>query len=284
MHAFSRTVGPLLLLLAVQYAQAAQAALPEVDIGARFREAGVEGTFVLLDGQSGELRRHAPDRAARRFLPASTYKIPNTLVALESGVAGGKDFGLAWDSVRTPRQPWWPAAWARDHTLESALKHSAVWYYQEVARRVGPARMQSYVDRFGYGNRDLSGGIDRFWLTGGLRISADEQAAFLRRFYFEKLGVSARTTRLAKEMLVLEETPDYRLSGKSGWAGLGEEGQPQLGWLVGYLERKGEVHFFALNLDIARPQDAGARMAIVKAVLRDHGLLPAQPQSVAAAK
>ncbi|MEH6436353.1 penicillin-binding transpeptidase domain-containing protein [Massilia sp. DD77] len=283
MHAFLRAARPLMLLL-LAAAHSAHSALPDVDIGARFREADVEGTFVLLDGQSGALRRHAPDRAARRFLPASTYKIPHTLVALETGLAEGKDFGLAWDSVRTPRQPWWPAVWARDHTLESALKHSAIWYYQEVARRVGPARMQSYVDRFGYGNRDLSGGIDRFWLTGGLRISADEQAAFLRRFHAGKLGLSARTTRLAKEMLVLEETPDYRLSGKSGWAGLGEEGQPQLGWLVGYLERKDEVYFFALNLDIKRPRDTGARMAIVKAVLRDFGLIRPYSQPVAAAK
>jgi len=219
----------LLSVAALLAAQSVHAALPEVDIGARFREAGVEGSFVLLDGQSGEVRRHAPARAAQGFLPASTYKIPNTLVALEEGVAKGKDFRLAWDSARAPRQPWWPASWARDHSLESALKHSAVWYYQEVARRVGPSRMQHWVDRFGYGNRDISGGIDQFWLRGGLRISADQQVDFLRRFHAGQLGVSARTTRLAKEMLVLEETPDYRLSGKSGWAGFGEPGQPQLG-------------------------------------------------------
>ena len=264
----------LLSVAALLAARSGHAALPNVDIGARFSAAQVEGTFVLLDGQSGEIRRHAPARAARGFLPASTYKIPNTLIALEEGVARDKDFKLAWDSARAPRQPWWPAAWARDHTLASALSNSAVWYYQEVARRVGPSRMQHWVDRFGYGNRDISGGIDQFWLTGGLRISADQQADFLRRFHAGQLGVSARTTRLAKEMLVLEETPDYRLSGKSGWAGFGEPGQPQLGWLVGYLEREGKVHFFAMNLDIARPGDAAARMGILKAVLRDFGLLP----------
>lgn len=274
MRILSRAAARLLLSLAVLAAPSVHAALPSVDIGARFREARVEGTFVLLDARSGEIRRHAPERAAQGFLPASTYKIPHTLIALEEGVARDKDFRLAWDGARAPRQPWWPAAWARDHSLESALKHSAVWYYQEVARRVGPSRMRHWVERFGYGNRDISGGIDRFWLGGGLRISADQQVDFLHRFHAGRLGVSARTTRLAKEMLVLEETPDYRLSGKSGWAGFGEPGQPQLGWLVGYLEREDKLHVFAMNVDIARPEDAAARMHIVKAVLRDFRLLP----------
>lgn len=262
---------PLVALLAVG---GVHAALPQVDIGARFREAEVEGTFVLLDGQSGEYRRHDASRAAQRFLPASTYKIPNTLIALETGVADGKDFRLAWDSKRVPRQPWWPPAWAQDHTLESALKNSAVWYYQELARRIGAKRMQAHVDRFGYGNRDISGSIDSFWLDGGLRISADEQVDFLRRFYFEQLGLSSRSTQLTKGMLVLQETPHYRISGKTGWARLGDAGQPGTGWLVGYLERQGKVFFFALNIDIKRNQDAAARMEVTKAVLRDFGLMP----------
>lgn len=267
---FTTAILPLIALLG---SGSVYAELPQVDIGARFREAQVEGTFVLLDGQSGEYRRHDEARAAQRFLPASTYKIPNTLIALETGVATGKDFNLEWDSKRVPRESWWPAAWAADHTLESALKNSTVWYYQELARRVGAGRMQVYVNRFDYGNRDISGSIDSFWLSGRLKISADEQVSFLRRFYSNQLGLSQLATQLTKDMLVLEETPQYRLSGKSGWAGLGEKGQPQTGWLVGYLERQGDVFFFALNIDIRRSQDAAARMRVTMAVLRDFGLL-----------
>jgi beta-lactamase class D len=148
-----------------------------------------------------------------------------------------------------------------------------VWYYQELARRIGPARMQAYVDRFAYGNRDISGGIDQFWLTGGLRISPEEQADFLRRFYFGELGVSERTTRTAKDLLVLEDTPTYRLSGKTGWAGLGEPSAPQIGWLVGYVERDGKVYFLATNIDIETGEDAAARLSIAKAILRDLGLI-----------
>jgi beta-lactamase class D len=234
---------------------------------------GVKGTFVLLDPHAGRALRHDPERARRRFLPASTYKIPNTLIALETGVASGAEFSLVWDSNVAPRQPWWPAAWSRNHTLRSALRDSVVWYYQELARRIGSARMKLYVERFAYGNRDISGGIDRFWLTGALRISAEEQADFLRRFYFERLGVSERTTRITKELLVLEETPTYRLSGKTGWAGLGDFSAPQLGWLVGYLERDEKVYFFATNIDIDKGGDAAARLSITKAILHDLGLI-----------
>ncbi len=275
---FAKAALPLLMTLLAS--AGAHAELPQVDIGARFREEQVEGTFVLLDGQTGAFQRYNEARADTRYLPASTYKIPNSLIALETGVAKDKDFEIAWDSKRNPRQPWWPAAWAQNHTLETALQNSAVWYYQEVARRIGAERMQAYVDRFNYGNRDISGGIDQFWLTGALRISANEQVEFLRRFYVNQFGLSERTVKMTKDILVLEQTPDYRLSGKTGWAGFGEPGATQTAWLVGYLERQGDVYYFALNVDVKKSQDAAARMKIVRGVFGDLGLLSSAPPAL----
>lgn len=243
---------------------------------------GVDGTFVLLDPATDRTIRHDPDRARARYLPASTFKIANTLIALETGVAAGPEFALAWDSTAAPPEPWWPASWRRDQTLATALPNSVVWFYQELARRIGPERMRAHLERFGYGNADIGGGIDRFWLTGGLRISADEQVAFLRRFYEGELGVSERSTRIARELLVLEETPSYRLSGKTGWAGLGLGDAPQIGWLVGYLERDGAVYHYALNLDIRRNEDAAARMAITRAILEHLGLIELDPEGAGA--
>ncbi|HAP26864.1 MAG TPA: class D beta-lactamase [Achromobacter sp.] len=275
---FAKAALPLLMTLLAS--AGAHAELPQVDIGAKFREEQVEGTFVLLDGQTGAFQRYNAARADKRYLPASTYKIPNSLIALETGVAKDKDFEIAWDSKRNPRQPWWPAAWAQNHTLETALQNSAVWYYQEVARRIGAERMQAYVDRFNYGNRDISGGIDQFWLTGALRISANEQVEFLRRFYVNQFGLSERTVKMTKDILVLEQTPDYRLSGKTGWAGFGEPGATQTAWLVGYLERQGDVFYFALNVDVKKSQDAAARMKIVRGVFGDLGLLSSAPPAL----
>ncbi len=241
----------------------------ERNFGAHFGD--IEGTFVLLD--SHKLVVHNTGRANTRFIPASTFKIPNTLIALETGVASGPDFLLEWDSNVAPRRPWWPASWAKDHTLRTALANSAVWYYQELARRIGPERMAVYLERFSYGNQNLSGGIDQFWLQGGLRISPLEQVDFLRRFYFRELGVAERSTQLVKEMLVLEETPQYRLSGKTGWAALGDYEGREIGWLVGYLEKEGDVYFFATNINIRTNADAAERLKITKSILEELGLL-----------
>jgi beta-lactamase class D len=242
------------------------------DLQRHFSAAGLKGTFVLLDAQTGRRLRSDPERARTRFLPASTFKIPNTLIALETGVAPGPDFALSWDAKAAPREAWWPESWARDHTLQTALPASVVWFYQEIARRIGLDRMQSWLNRLDYGNRDISGGIDQFWLRGGLRISPDEQVDFLRRFYSGKLPVSERSTRIVKDLLVLEETPAWRLSGKTGWAG---NVQPQIGWLVGYLERGKDVYFFATNIEIRKDEDRNARLAVTKAILRDLGLMEA---------
>jgi beta-lactamase class D len=249
------------------------------DLGRHFGD--IEGSFVLLDAGRGRMIVHNPERARTRFLPASTFKIANTLIALEAGAVDGPEALLVRDSLRAPRQDWWPAVWARDHTLRTALAGSVVWYYQELARRIGPQRMQAYLSDFDYGNRDISGGIDQFWLTGSLRISSLEQVEFLRRFYHGELGLSARTTRIARELLILEEMPGSRLSGKTGWAGLDDTDVPQVGWLVGYLEREDEVYFYATNIRIRDAGDAAARHAITRRILVDLGLLA--PDSIESA-
>jgi beta-lactamase class D len=262
-----------LALIPTSYGQTSNQDNKAHNLSPIFDRASVSGTFTMLNDQTGNFVRYDPKRAATRYLPASTFKIPNSLIALETKVATGPDFLIKWDPTRNPQQSWWPPIWARDHTMRTALPNSVVWYYQELARRVGQGRMQSFVNRFGYGNRDVSGGIDQFWLTGGLRISADEQVDFLRRFYKGQLGISNTTTQTVKDLLVLEQTPQYRLSGKSAWAGLGEASAPQLGWLVGYLERDGNVYFFAMNIDIKKNEDAAARLVITKAIFHKLGLL-----------
>ncbi len=239
------------------------------DLGKYFADAGVEGTFVMLDSQEKRIVLYHPERADETFLPASTYKVPHALIALETGVVSGPEYLIEWDPSLHPKEEWWPEVWAQDHTLETALKNSVVWYFQEVAKRVGEEREQEYVDRFDYGNRDISGGIDQFWLAGGLRTSAKEQVEFLQRFYDGDLGVSEESTDAVKDMLVLEETPEYRLSGKSGWVGLGEDSMEQVGWQVGYLEKGNEVYFYALNLDISKPEDAAARLEVTKGILQE---------------
>ena len=229
---------------------------------------GVDGTFVLLDGNSGRYTRFNEARAGQRFPPCSTFKIPNSAIALETGAAPDADFTLHYDPAFRLK-----GDWARDHTLRTAFRFSVVWYYQEMARRVGPATMARFVRQFGYGNEDTSGEVDRFWLGKPLGISADEQVRFLKRFYEGQLGLSERTTRLVKEIMLTEEGPDWRLSGKTG--ACGEEGQDVALWYVGYVEKQGQVFFFALEMG-GRDYEPlfGQRIPKTKAILKDLGILP----------
>jgi beta-lactamase class D len=249
----------------------------EVSLGSFFH--GIpeqDATFVLLSGDDGDVTRYNPARARRRFLPASTYKIPNTLIALETGVAPDADFKLGWDEKLRPATGFWARSWSQDHTLRSALRHSVVRYYQELARRVGSEQMQFYLDRFEYGNRSMGGGLDQFWLDGDLRISPDEHVEFLRRMYNGTLGVSERSTEILKDILVLENTTEYRLSGKTGTASI-TPGR-SLAWLVGYVERDDRVSFFALNVEGEEVWERWGlperRLALVRSILRSLSVLP----------
>jgi len=212
---------------------------------------GLDATFVLYDRSADRYVRHDRDRARERFSPCSTFKIPNSLIALETGVVDGPDTPKEWDPEKYPcdaaRQGEARCnTLSQDHTLRSALRDSVVWYYREVAIAVGEPAMRRYLAAFDYGNRDMSSGLDGFWLSASLEISADEQIAFLQKLYDGKLG-SAKSTAIVKDILMVEETEAYRLSAKTG---MGEtpEGRP-LGWWVGWVERGKDVHFFAFNLE-----------------------------------
>lgn len=244
-----------------------------VDLARFFEDA--EGTFVLWSEPTGRVVRHDPARAARRFLPASTFKIPHTLIALETGVLTGPEQELPWDSAMAPPEAHWPRTWLGSQTLRSAFRNSVYWYYQEVARRIGEERMRQWLARFDYGNRDIGGGIDRFWLWGDMRISPDEQVGFLRRVYRGDHGVSPRATALLKELMVLKETPHWRLSGKTGTADVTPN--RELGWLVGWLEEGDEVHFYALNMEgetVWERWPPQRRAELVEQLLREVGVLP----------
>jgi len=211
---------------------------------------GIDGAMVIYDLQGHKYSRYNADRCARRFSPKSTFKIPHALIALETGVLADANSIIAWDSTKHPRQDSWKTLnfdWARDHNLRSAMQHSVVWYFQEVATRIGRERMQEYLHKISYGNGDISGELNAFWLTNTLKISAVEQVDLLRKFYNEQLGFSRRSTDIVKDILLKEIEPQYKLSAKTGGGQL--ENGNFIGWYVGYVEQKDNVYFFALNIE-----------------------------------
>ena len=228
---------------------------------------GFTGAFVLYDLNNDHYLRYNPERCAERFLPASTFKILNSLIGLETGVIPNENYAIQWDGTQYDIP-----AWNQDHTLKTAIQNSVVWYYEELARRVGREQMQHYVDAVGYGNQDISGQADAFWLYGALRISADEQIELLKRLYQDELPFSERSLRIVKEILVLEETSAYQLSGKTG---AGQMGERHIGWFVGYVIENGNVYFFAANIEGTTWDANGVKAKeIALDVLRSIGLLP----------
>lgn len=234
-----------------------------------FKEAGVDGTIVVVDERPGSRARwvHGESRARKRYLPASTFKVPHALFALDAGVIRDEFQVFRWDGVKRDIE-----SWNSDHDLRSSMRNSVVWVYERIAREIGEERERRYLERIDYGNADPSGGIDRFWLEGGLAISAEEQVAFLQGLYGNELPFRVEHQRLVKDVMIVEAGRDWILRAKTGWQARLD---PQVGWWVGWVERPAGPVFFALNITMPnRSADLPKREGIARAILRSIAALP----------
>lgn len=230
-----------------------------------FKEAGLKGSFSLYDLNKKEYYTTDPKEFTIATSPASTFKIPNTFIALEERAVRDENEIIKWDG--TPKRL---KVWEQDYNLLNAYENSAVWFYQEVAKQVGVAKYHTYLKKLDYGNQDISDGLTTFWLGTSLKISPKNQLEFLQKLYAETLPFSQRTYKIGKEIMVEEKTSTYILRAKTGWA----DTKPiHTGWYVGYVETKGNVYFFATRLyqpDARQHDDFGAqRKAITRKVLTD---------------
>jgi beta-lactamase class D len=224
----------------------------------------VDGSFVLYDQKKDHFIYCNENQCNEQFTPASTFKICNSLIGLETGVIKDKNFIIQWDSV--VRQN---AIWNKDYNLADAFKNSTVWYYQELARRVGGRQMKFWLDKVNYGNADTSGGIDQFWLRGGLRITPKQEIDFLKRLHDNQLPFSQRSMDIVKDIMVRKDTLGYVLRAKTGW---GAQDNKDIGWYVGYVETKGNVYYFANCIqteDYSNNEFANARIEITNRILKE---------------
>lgn len=195
-----------------------------------------DGSAVILDLNSSE-KTVFGTRADERLNPCSTFKILNSMIALDSGVVKDEDEIIKWDGVKREY-----SAWNKDHTMRSAIAVSAVWFYQELARRIGKQRMKEYVGRVEYGNADISHTLTNFWLgNGSLKISINEQIDFLSKFVRNELPFSLHTMQVVKEIITLEKHDYYQLAGKTGSCG-------GVGWFVGFIQNHDNSTVFAFNI------------------------------------
>lgn len=237
-----------------------------------FDERQVTGSFGMFDNGSGKFVVYNLSRFKdSAYTPASTFKIVNALIGIESGRIVNEKMVIKWDGVvrKFPNGDT-AAAWNRDLTMEEAFKVSAVPYYQEIARRIGKDTMQHWLDSLSYGNRKIGEKPDTFWLDNTLKITADEELGLVKRLYFGQLPFQKRTQDIVKKIMLQESNANYKLSYKTGW-GSTENGNA-LGWVAGWIEENNHPYFFVLNVE-GKPdtQMTALRLDLLKAILKQQG-------------
>ena len=178
-----------------------------------------------------------------RFIPASTFKIPNTLIILEEGLIKNSLDVIKWDGKEREYKPW-----NKDQTLKTAFQYSCVWCYQRYAVKIGDKKYHEYLRKFEYGNLLTGNDITRFWLDGELRISVKGQISFLRKVYADDLPIQKNHIQTLKKIMLIEGNEKYKIWSKTGWSG-------KDGWYVGYLVINEQTWFFANHIEINETSD-----------------------------
>ena len=236
------------------------------DLKKYFDSAHVDGCFSLLDNSNGKITVYNLKLDTQRVLPASTFKIVNSLIGLETGKITDEKMVIKWDGIKRSNEDW-----NKDLTMEEAFKVSAVPYYQEVARRIGKDTMKIWIDSLHYGNMNISGPVDSFWLNNTLKISPDEQLGLVKKLYFDQLPFDKRSQQIVRGVMLQENNTLYKLSYKTGWGF--DENNNNIGWVTGWIEENRHVYFFVTLIKSAEKNInmREIRMKITKGILNELG-------------
>lgn len=227
----------------------------------------IAGTFVIYDIKKDKFTIHNIKRSKQAFSPASTFKIPNSLIGLSSkAVKNVDEVFYKYDGSKL-----YLPTWEKDMNLREAIRVSHVIAYQELARRIGTKAMQENIKKLAYGNQQTGETIDNFWLDESLKISAIQQVEFLAQLAQNQLPYSEDIQTSVQEIIKKESGKNWTLYGKTGWTG--SRYQPSIGWFVGWVEEDGEIYSFALNMDINEKDQLPQREQIAKESLQAYGLL-----------
>ncbi len=231
-----------------------------------FDENKVEGCFTMMNNADGKVTVYNMSMDTVRYLPASTFKIANSLIGLEIGRITDEKMVIKWDGVMRRVE-----GWNKDLTMEDAFKVSSVPYYQEVARRIGKDTMQQWLDSLHYCNMKIGNHIDSFWLDNSLKISPDEQIGLVKRLYFDQLPFQKRTQQILRNVMTQEDNTLYTLSYKTGWGF--DENNNSIGWMVGWIEENKHPYFFVTLVKSTDPNIdmRTVRLNITKGILKQYG-------------
>ena len=200
-----------------------------------------EGSFVLYDLENDAWTIYNQEHAALRVAPDSTYKIYDALFGLEEGVITPEDSLIAWDGERYPFE-----TWNADQTLQSAMNASVNWYFQAVDERLGFSALYRYIQKIGYGNKNMNRNLSTYWMESTLKISPVEQVELLRKLQNNSFGFSPENINAVKDAICLSTSAGGTLYGKTGTGRV--DGQDVNGWFVGFVESADNTYFFASNI------------------------------------
>ena len=237
-------------------------ALPESTVKSAFADR--EGAVVFLRHSTMETFRYQPKACAEKLPPCSTFKIWNTLIGLETGLISDPDAPFyQWDGVKR-----FIPDWNQDLNLRDAFRFSCVPAFQGLARRIGVERMQTWIDRIGYGDRNTASGIDLFWLPEPgrqpLLISPDEQVTLLDRLATGQVPFSEKSRAVLADIMTARKTAHGTLRGKTGTGTIAPD-HFNLAWYVGYLDTPEGIISFACILKGPNLMGKDAR-AVIEAI------------------
>lgn len=214
-----------------------------------FDEHKVSGCFALMNNATGQFTVYNLSRYRdSSYLPASTFKIINSLIGLQTGKIVNDSMVIPWDGVQRR-----VADWNRDLTMYEAFRVSSVPYYQEVARRIGKDTMQRWLDSLKYGAKEatdkivIRSAVDSFWLDNSIKITPDQQLGIVKRLYFDQLPFFKSYQEMVKRAMLFENNANYRMGYKTGWGFT--ENDHALGWITGWIEENNHPYFFVLNIE-----------------------------------
>lgn len=222
--------------------KATQLNIQKIEFQTILDSANVQGAILLFDPKKEEYYSNDFQWCASGQLPASTFKIPNSIIALETGIIENKQTLFKWNGEKRA----FPI-WEQDLNLKDAFHFSCVPCYKELARKIGVERMVVYTDKLDYGKMEVAtNSIENFWLIGNSKINQFQQIDFLQRFQESQLPIKDRSEKIMKELMMIEHNKDYKISGKTGWSITENINN---GWFVGYIEAKNQVFYFATNIE-----------------------------------
>lgn len=230
-----------------------------------FESREASGTILIVDsrGLSEKVSVYDGIRANKRYSPASTFKIPHTLFALDAGIVKDEFQIFPWDGIKRGYEPH-----NQDQNLRSAMRNSALWVYANIAKEIGEKKAKAYLEMIDYGNMDPGTENGAYWVNGKLSISAAEQITLLKKLYKNELPFKLEHQLLLKDIMIVEAGKDWILRAKTGWEG-------RYGWWVGWVEWPSGPVFFALNIDTPnRWEDLYKREAIARDILLSIQALP----------